>query len=144
MLGIINRIWQAASSKRLLSMFDWQEQCEGHTCVASLIFSVFSPSLCCSYSLKLLVVGAATKKMTHKGLNPEGVGYLLGSELCGPVCFTRSEAKNTNPHSLCPRKPLLSFYAPGSNIVYCYGLSVLLQVLSNCLVSLLCFFSQSE
>lgn len=66
MWGIINRVWQAASSERSLLMVDWQVEWEGHTCVAS-VFSLLLVSLGL-LSLVLKMSGWDKKKIIHHDL----------------------------------------------------------------------------
>lgn len=113
----------------------------------SQVLSVFSLLLCCSYYLKLLGVRAAQKHVTHKGLQSLILAWMWALRSCllhkerGKEQIQSCKAPlHTNAQSLCPSKPLCIFYAPSSNIVHCYGLSVLLQVLLICLLSLLCSF----
>lgn len=128
MWGIINRIWQGVSSKPMLQMFDKMSvRVTGVVCLFSLALLFLLFEVVGSWSLILAWMWALPSCLLHKERGKEQIQSCKAS-------------LNTNTQSLCPSKPLCSFCASSSNIVHCYGLSVLLQVSLICLLSLLCSF----
>lgn len=97
MWGIINRVWQAASSERSLLIVDWQVDCEGHTCAASV------------FSLELVSLG-----LTIIFLKIWGVAWKRLSTVTqrSPVHVTRKKemlnpAKLSAPYTCSKHSPVL-------------------------------------
>lgn len=129
-------MWQGASFQDALPMFD-KMSARGHTGRLSSL-----PGFA-----RLLIwscwVGVARKKKVTCG-GPWSL--ILAWMRASPSCLFHSKrGKTTNskprgsfqtPQPPLTSEPLSSFYATGSNAVHCWALSVLLQVLLICLLSL--------
>lgn len=140
MWRIINRMWQGASFQDALPMFD-KMSARGHT--GRL---VFSPRLCSSSNLKLLSWSGTERKVTCRGLPSLILAWMRASPSClfhskrGKTTDSKPWGSFQTPQPPRSSEPLCAFYATGSNAVHCWALSVLLQVLLICLLSLFCSF----